>query len=146
MSERTGVVLIAEDDENDVYFLQRAFEKRSAEENFRCVSTGEQALDYLEGNPPYRDRLNFPFPVLLIVDLKLPGLDGFDLISTVHQCPKFQQLPIIVLSGSDVAEDKERAIRFGALEYHVKSNDLRDTQAFVARICSKFLGQQPCAQ
>ena len=101
--EQSRVVLVVEDDEDDIYFFKHACTQQKVEHLFRFVRTGEEALKYLAGDPPYGDRENFPLPVLLVTDLKLPWIDGFDLMGLVRQHPDFHGLPMIVLSASHLA-------------------------------------------
>src|SRR5690242_14022084 len=133
------VVLVAEDDEHDIWMFRRACEKEKLGHTFRFVHDGEQALDYLQGKPPYADRKHFPLPDLLLVDLKLPRMDGFDILKWLHSTPDLNELPVVVLSGSDLDEDKGRAQRLGARAYYVKSGNPAQMQKLIREICRKWL-------
>src|SRR2546428_6788829 len=65
-------VLVAEDDQDDVFLLRRAFQKAGLLHQIINVPDGERTIEYLSGNPPYDDRVRYPFPQLLLLDLKMP--------------------------------------------------------------------------
>src|SRR5689334_1986999 len=102
---KTGIVLHVEDDANDVFFVQRAFEKAEVGVRLHRVEDGQQALDYLGGIGAYRDRASFPMPDLVLLDLKLPLLSGFEVLEWARAREQFRELPICILSSSDQAED-----------------------------------------
>ena len=78
-------VLVVEDSPNDVFLLQRAFSKTGPEAPLHFARDGQEALDYLKGVDRFADRNLYPLPTLLVVDLKLPGIDGFDIIQWVRK-------------------------------------------------------------
>jgi len=78
-------VLVVEDSPNDVLLLQRAFSKGGPEVPLHFVRDGREALDYLNGVDRFADRNLYPLPTLLVLDLKLPGIDGFDIIKWVRK-------------------------------------------------------------
>jgi len=116
-------VLVVEDSPNDVLLLQRAFSKGGPEVPLHFVRDGREALDYLNGVDRFADRNLYPLPTLLVVDLKLPGIDGFDIIKWVRKESELRDLRIVVLSSSNEPSDISRAHELGANAYHVKPND-----------------------
>ena len=114
------LTLLAEDDDNDVYFLQRAFEQALIPHPLRRVADGEEAIDYLRGEGKYADRDAFPLPTMLMLDLKMPRRNGFEVIEWVRSQPRLRRLPIIVLSSSRAEPDIARAYDLGANTYLVK--------------------------
>jgi CheY-like chemotaxis protein len=109
-------ILVADDSEDDLFLLTRAFEKAGLKHLLVAVPDGEQAIEYLE------DEL---CPDLLLLDLKMPKVTGFEVLAWIRGKPEFNGLPIIVLSASDLPEDRERAKKLGATDYFVKSLDPR---------------------
>jgi CheY-like chemotaxis protein len=84
-------VLVVEDERSDFFSLERAFRQLGSEFVLQVVETGEEAVRYLEGKKPYSDRTQYPLPVLISLDLRLPGMSGLDLLKWIRQQPLFQQ-------------------------------------------------------
>ncbi len=133
---KTGIVLHVEDDANDVFFVQRAFEKAQLAVKLQRLEDGQQALEYLAGTGCYRDRGSFPLPELMLLDLKLPLLSGFEVLEWARAREEFRELPICILSSSDQAEDIARAKQLGADRYFVKT----PTYADVVEVVEEVLG------
>jgi len=115
-----ATILWAEDDENDVLLFRRAFEKASLPHRLIDVGDGQEAVDYLAGEPPHDDRTRFPLPDLLLLDLKMPRLGGFEVLAWIQERPEFKGLPAVVLSSSNQERDIQRARSLGASDYFVK--------------------------
>ena len=113
-------ILLVEDDPNDVFLLERAFEKAGLRDLLKVVTDGGQAIDYLSGRGAYEDREQFPLPFLLLLDLKMPGTDGFEVLQWVRAQPELARLLIVVLTSSNVQSDVDRAYELGANSYLVK--------------------------
>jgi CheY-like chemotaxis protein len=116
------IILVADDDENDVFFLRRAFAKSGLLHTIIHVSDGQKAVQYLLGEGIYADRKGNPFPDLLLLDLKMPGTDGFDVLAMVRSLPQLD-LPIVVFSTSALMVDIQTAKKLGALDYMAKPVD-----------------------
>ena len=119
-SLKLQAVLLAEDDENDVFFLQRALTQAEVAQPMHRVHDGEEAIDYLRGAGAYADRSKFPLPQLMLLDLKMPRKNGFEVLAWVRAQPGLKRLPIIVLSSSKEYADINRAYDLGANTYLVK--------------------------
>ncbi len=132
------VILVADDDENDVFFLRRAFTKSGFLHTIIHVSDGQKAIDYLLGNGIYADRNANPFPDLLLLDLKMPKTDGFDVLATLRSLPA-GQLPVVVLSTSALPVDVQMAKKLGALDYVVKPADHDEMMKVVLNLHERFL-------
>lgn len=115
-----ATILWAEDDENDVLLFRRAFEKAGLPHRLIDVSDGREAVDYLAGEPPHDDRTRFPLPDLLVLDLKMPRLGGFEVLAWIQERPEFKRLPAVVMSSSNQERDIQRARGLGAADYFVK--------------------------
>ncbi len=113
-------ILLVEDDDNDVFFLERACKQVGMTLPLHRVRDGDEAMQYLGGVGKYADRHSHPFPGLVLLDLKMPRKDGFELISWVRSSPGLRRLPLIVLSSSKEATDVNRAYDLGANSYLVK--------------------------
>lgn len=128
-------ILVAEDDENDVLLLKRAFVKSGFSGKFVIVADGEEALEYLQGTGNYIDRQRHPFPSLILTDLKMPKRNGFEILSWLLQHPEWSLIPSIVLTSSPTEEDINKAYRLGANSYFVKPPDIEQLQNLVKDIC-----------
>ncbi|HSU52578.1 MAG TPA: response regulator [Candidatus Dormibacteraeota bacterium] len=113
-------ILLAEDDTNDVVLLQRAFHKAGLRDCVRVVRDGEQAINYLSGKGIYADRDKYPLPYLLLLDLKMPGTDGFEVLQWARGETDLKRLLIVVLTSSNLQTDVDRAYELGANSYLVK--------------------------
>jgi CheY-like chemotaxis protein len=120
MTERAKVILLVEDDENDVFFFRRAVAKAALELLLHVVSDGEQALQYLNGDGEYRDRVAHPLPDIIFLDLKLPYISGLEVLEYIRKQSAFHQVDVVVLTSSPEERDRKRAFELGAKEYLVK--------------------------
>lgn len=120
MNGDNRTILLIEDDQNDVFFLQYAFEVANITNPLQVVVDGQQAIDYLAGTGKYADRSQFPFPCLVLLDLKLPVKMGIDVLQWIHQQPQLCSLLVLVLTSSSNVEDIDEAYRLGARSYLVK--------------------------
>ena len=120
MNPKEYVVLLADDDPNDVFLLQRAFQKTNIANPLRVVRDGEEAMAYLGGQGQYADRQLHPLPVLLLLDLKMPRKSGFEVLRWVRQQSGLKRLPVVVLTSSNQNPDINKAFDLGANSYIVK--------------------------
>src|SRR5579864_2722803 len=117
-------ILLAKDNEDYALLFQRALQTARIQANLLIVRDGKEAVDYLAGAEPYTDRVKHPFPKLLLLDLKMPRMDGFEVLSAVRQRLGFTRLPVIVLTHSDNPADIRRAYELGATSYFQKPDSL----------------------
>jgi CheY-like chemotaxis protein len=115
-----GVILLAEDNETDVLLTRRAFKKVGLLNPLQVVPDGEEAIAYLSGTGKYANRAEYPLPVLLLLDLKMPKKNGLEVLEWVRQQPSLRALRIVVLTTSDLYQDVNRAYELGANSYIVK--------------------------
>lgn len=113
-------IVIAEDDDNDVTLLEKALEAICCKHTVRIVRDGQELLEYLKGNGRYADRDAFPFPSVLLIDLKMPRVSGFDVLAWLSRHPDCSVMPTIVFSASALEDDIKRAYELGASAYFVK--------------------------
>jgi CheY-like chemotaxis protein len=113
-------ILLVEDNEDDVFMMNRAFKKAQITNPIQLVGDGHSAIQYLSGEGPYADRQQFPFPALVLLDLKLPIKTGHEVLQWIRSKPEFNMLLVVVLTTSAENVDVESAYRFGANSYLVK--------------------------
>lgn len=127
-------VLIAEDDPGDVFLLQRAFNAAQVPASLHFVRDGQEAIDYLEGESGFGDREAYPLPDLMLLDLKMPRLNGFDVLSWLRQQPGLKRLLVTILTSSDQPQDINRAYDLGANSYLLKPHSSNQLSELVKRV------------
>ena len=121
MAEREQpFVLIAEDSENDLLMLQRAFRQASITAPVQFVTDGEQAIAYLKGEGKFARRDEFPLPDVLLLDLKMPRKNGFAVLEWLRTQPSLRHLRVVVLTTSEDLRDVNRAYALGAASFLTK--------------------------
>ncbi|HZE97408.1 MAG TPA: response regulator [Planctomycetota bacterium] len=117
-------VLAAEDEESDAVILARVFLRAQVPNPLIVVRDGQDAIDYLGGVGAYADRSAHPLPALLLLDLKMPRVSGFEVLTWLSSRPELKELPAVVLSSSTHQSDIDRALQLGARGYHIKPQAL----------------------
>jgi CheY-like chemotaxis protein len=120
------VILFVDDDDIMPLVLQRAIKVGKIGVRLESVSSGDQAVDYLLREGKYEDALLHPFPSVVLLDLNMPGMNGFDVLEWKRDQPQLSSLPVVVWSSSFLPEDKHRAMAFGASDYIVKPMNLEE--------------------
>ena len=129
-------ILVADDDRNDFLLVQLAIQKAGLQVTLSHVMDGQQVIDFLTANHRFKDRAGKPLPDLLLLDLKMPLMDGFDVLKFLQPHPVLHSLPVVVLSASQIEEDISRALSLGARDFFTKPADftaLVDTVRIVFR-------------
>ena len=127
-------VLIAEDDEDEALLIQRAFKANGLGRPAHIVSDGRGAIEYLHGDGAYADRRTHPFPDLVILDLKMPRVSGFEVLEWLNMHPDFRVIPTIVWSSSADRRDVKHAFCLGAHAYLCKPGNYNEFVAMVQRL------------
>jgi CheY-like chemotaxis protein len=135
------VILYVEDDENDVTLMRHAWTKTRVRNPLKIVTDGEQAVKYLSGEGPYANRKEFPLPMLVLLDLKLPKLGGLEVLKWIRAQPAIHTLPVIVLSSSHRPEDLRVAYASGANSYLVKPPTIDGLTEMVSSVKDYWLGR-----
>lgn len=136
-------ILAAEDDENDALFLTRAHKEAGLENPLVIVRDGQEAVDYLGGASIYADRAAHPLPGLLLLDLKMPRMNGFDVLAWLAMQPDLKHLPVIILSSSSNEADMERARQMGARDYLIKPHHYRELTGMLRDLSARWLVEVP---
>jgi CheY-like chemotaxis protein len=125
MPER-AVILIAEDEEDYVLLLRKAFAQAGITNPLHVVSTGKEMIAYLKGDGQYANREEYPLPDLLLLDLKLPGFSGLEILGWIRSHPGLAGLRVVVLTSSEEMRDVNDAYRLGANSFLLKPYDFAD--------------------
>lgn len=116
-------ILLVDDDEALPFLLEHAIERSHHDICIKWVSDGGAAIQYLSREGEYADRGKFPFPSLVLLDLKMPRVNGFEVLAWKQTQPQLEELPVLIWSSSDLTEDRERAHSLGAISYFLKPMD-----------------------
>jgi len=118
-----ALILVAEDREDDILLIRRAFTKARVVNPMQIVRDGEETLAYLKGEGKFANRAEYPLPGLLLLDLKMPRMDGFEVLRWVRQQPGLKTLRVVVLTSSDDIRDVNLAYQLGANSFLVKPGE-----------------------
>ena len=130
----TRLVLVAEDSDDDYFLLTRAFQKAKFINPVHRVVNGEEAIEYLAGELRYADRAAFPFPYVLLLDLKMPLKHGFDVLDWAREHEATRLLPVVVFTASQQAVDVKESYRKGANGFVTKPTSIAGLVDIVAAI------------
>jgi CheY-like chemotaxis protein len=133
------VILLAEDNDDDVAMLRRAFLRAGINLPLQVVPNGEEAIAYLTGEGRFANRAEYPLPDLFLLDLKMPGMDGFDVLAWLRQHPTLAPLRTVVLTTSDEIRDVNQAYVLGANSFLTKPVDVTDFKSTLQEMFNFFL-------
>jgi len=135
----TSAILLVEDDEVDIELLRRAFRDARIANPLIEVKDGRAALHYLSGDDAYADRARYPIPFLILLDLRLPRLSGFEVLEWIRDQPDLAELIVVVLTTSDHVPDATKAHKLGANSYLVKPGNFTELVEMVKGIKGRWL-------
>jgi CheY-like chemotaxis protein len=113
-------ILLVEDNEDDALIMQRAFQRAGIANPLQCVSDGQKAMAYLEEQGHYSDRRQYLLPIIILLDLSMPRMNGLELLHWIRQQPLLKRTTVHVLTASNRGEDVNQAFDAGANAYMVK--------------------------
>ena len=132
-----AVILLAEDEEDYVLLIRRAFAQAKIPNPLHVVWNGQEAIAYLKGEGKYANREEYPLPDLLLLDLKMPRVNGFEVLKWLRSEPGLAPLRVLVLTSSEELRDVNEAYKLGANSFLVKPLDFQDfTQ--LSRLIQEF--------
>lgn len=127
-------ILLVEDSPDDSLIIKQGLTQERVSNHVVTVSSGEEARDYLLGQGKYADRGEYPLPCLLLLDLKIRGMPGLELLGWIRSQSELRKLPVVVLTRSSAPEDVRAAYEQGANSYLVKPLDLEALQGVLKSI------------
>ena len=127
-------VLLVEDNENDIFFTKRAYTSARILNPLLVIDDGASALDYLGARNHYADRARHPLPCLILLDLRLPTVSGFEILSWIRGNPETQELPAVALLSSYQSPDLQTATSLGANSTLVKPPTVSKLLILIAQL------------
>jgi len=137
-----NTVLYVEDSADDFALLELAARKCGTPFCLQRAADGEEAIAYLNGAHAYGHREAHPFPDLVLLDLRLPRLDGFEVLQWIRDNPVTRAVPVVVLAGSRYRADIRRALELGARSYAAKPGTLAELEVLVDQIAKVWLARE----
>jgi CheY-like chemotaxis protein len=110
-------VLLAEDSEDDIFAMKMACKRTGIPHNLQVVTDGNMAVDYLSGTGRYKDRAQYPMPDVIFLDIKMPKRDGHEVLAWIRSQPDLKELPVVMITGSMLKADVDRAYQLGVTSY-----------------------------
>lgn len=143
-----GTILLVEDNPDDVALTRRALKKNNIANEVVVAKDGEEALDWLFGTGVHVGRKTDVPPAVVLLDLKLPKLDGLEVLERVRKDPRTELLPIVILTSSKEQEDMVKSYRGGANSYIRKPVDFGEFIEAVRQLGLYWLvlNQQPLSE
>ena len=133
-------ILLAEDNQDDMFLVQAALASVQVRHPLQVVGNGQEAIRYLKGEGQYADRTVYPFPFLLLLDLKLPIQDGFAVLKWLQAQPQIRrQLTVVVLTGTENDESMERARELGPDAYYSKPLSFHELEELVLELKRRWM-------
>ena len=132
-------MLYVEDEENDRFFMEMAFGREGLATSLHTVNDGQAAIDYLTGLGNYADREMHPLPALVLLDLNLPEVLGFEVLQWIRAHPTHRTLPVVIFSSSEREEDRARAGLLGANEFIKKPSSGLSFQELARKLKEQWL-------
>jgi len=138
---RSGTILLAEDDQDDALLLSVGLLQAGYSNPISVVTDGEQAIQYLKGEGSYANRAKFPIPMLMFLDIKMPRIDGFEVLQWIRSQPEWRHLPVIILTSSYYGAEIERAYDIGANSFLTKPADFQEYVAALKHVGEYWLSK-----
>ena len=132
MNKSNYTILLVEDEENDAALVQMAFKRSKIVNPLHWAKDGLDAIAYLNGDGPYADRKLYPFPEIMILDLKMPRMSGLELLAWIREHPQFRVIPTIIMTSSQQDADIEKAYSLGANTYMIKPSSFEELARMVS--------------
>lgn len=137
---RNAVILLVEDNADDALLLKDAFHEVNIINSILVLENGKKAIAYLKGEGIYANRKQYPLPILILLDLKLPILSGFEVLKWLKQQPILKRIPVLIMTSSNIPEDINKAYDWGANSYLLKPLDSDDLIRISQQIAIYWLG------
>ncbi|MFA6224797.1 MAG: response regulator [Methanoregula sp.] len=133
-------ILLVEDNEAHAELVIRGMRDPQVANTIHHVSDGEKALDYIFGRGVYMDPVQYPRPNIVLLDLRLPQVDGLEVLMTIKTTPSLLRIPVVILTSSDAKNDIATSYDYHANSYIVKPLDIKTFIKLVKELEFYWLG------
>jgi len=137
-------MLVVEDREEDIQIFRIACQRAKVSLPFLVAKNGTEAIEYLNGQGRFADRQQHPLPQLVLLDINMPGMNGFELLQWLRLQPGLRRLPVIMFTSSNLPEDINQAFELGANSYVVKPPDIHDLEKIARHLDEYWLKVNQC--
>jgi len=137
--DKEALILLVEDNKMDVALTLDAFREARLDNKIQVAHNGEEALEYLFGEGDFADRNSYPLPNIILLDLKMPGIDGFEVLRRIKNTEGIKRIPIIILTSSKEEGDRAMSYDHGANSYLVKPVSFDDFLEVVKKITDYWI-------
>jgi CheY-like chemotaxis protein len=134
-----SVILLVDDDEDSIVLLETALERAEVANRRVVAHNGKEAIAYLNDAATNSDPEKFPWPGLMLLDLKMPGMDGFAVLEWCRRFEEGKELTIVVMTASNNDSDHEKALSLGAVAYFVKPLNFKELVEMTCEIRDRWL-------
>lgn len=139
---KQSVILLVDDNPDDIFLTKRAFDRAGVTHQVPSVTGGAEAIAYLSGDSPFQDRIQYPLPDLMLLDIKMPAVDGFEVLRWVRRQSHLSRLNVVMLTSSDDLRDVNLAYMLGANSFLVKPLNFWNA-ADLSRSLENLLAMRP---
>lgn len=139
MTAESREVLLVDDNPDDCFLFQAAWTQAGIENPLRMLEDGRQARDYLAGEGAYAGRVGLPLPALVLLDVKMPGMSGLEVLEWLRGREATRRLPVVMLSASTHPKDAAEAYRLGANSFVIKPSSMAELVELAAAVKSWWL-------
>jgi len=136
---RPASILLVEDNPMDVELIIDAFKEARLRNNIQVARNGKQALEFLFGEENYADRKQYPLPDIVLLDLKMPGIDGHEVLRQIKCTDRLKRIPVIILTSSRDEGDRAMSYDNGANSYLVKPVSFEEFLKVVKQVSDYWL-------
>jgi CheY-like chemotaxis protein len=133
--------MLVDDSDDDRILMRAAFKMAGVTNPVREMDDVKGAIEYLSGRGDFADGQHYPLPCLIILDLVMPGVDGFALLKWLQERPEFYRVPKIVLAGEARERDEDRARQLGCWAYFCKPNQLGELVKLVVQMDEEWISK-----
>ncbi|WP_438483083.1 response regulator [Oleiharenicola lentus] len=129
MKKYHATILIVDDDENDLFFIEKAFRDVGVTEPIYLARGGEEGIAYMKGEGKFADRTKYVYPTFVMTDLNMPRVNGFAVLDYLKRHPDYGIIPTVIWSSSADPDDVKKSYHLGASSYHVKPTSLPELRS-----------------